>query len=134
MLLASPPHCIADLGLGRTFQNLALFPTLSVRQNVMVGVHRRTRATSSNALAMPWVGREERETRKQADASLAFLGLQRVADHPAAGLPTARSSAWAGAGAVGTGALLADEPVAGLNHEEVGALGAVLKSIRTTAA
>jgi len=132
-LLAAPPHRIADLGLGRTFQNLALFPTLSVRQNVMVGVHCRTRSDFlSNALAMPWVGREERETRRQAEALLAFLGLERVADHPAAGLPygTLKRVELARALAGQPALLLADEPAAGLNHEEVGALGAILKSIR----
>ncbi|PYN52932.1 MAG: high-affinity branched-chain amino acid ABC transporter ATP-binding protein LivG, partial [Candidatus Rokuibacteriota bacterium] len=42
-LLALAPHRIAGLGIGRTFQNLALFPTLTVLQNVMIGVHSRTR-------------------------------------------------------------------------------------------
>jgi branched-chain amino acid transport system ATP-binding protein len=132
-LLASPPHRIADLGLGRTFQNLALFPTLSVRQNVMVGVHCRTNSDFlSNALAMPWVGREERQTRRHADALLAFLGLERVADHPAAGLPygTLKRVELARALAGKPALLLADEPAAGLNHEEVGALGSILKGIR----
>jgi branched-chain amino acid transport system ATP-binding protein len=132
-LLASPPHRIADLGLGRTFQNLALFPTLSVRQNVMVGVHCRTNSDFlSNALAMPWVGREERQTRRDADALLAFLGLERVADHPAAGLPygTLKRVELARALAGKPALLLADEPAAGLNHEEVGALGSILKGIR----
>ena len=132
-LLAYPPHRIADLGLGRTFQNLALFPTLSVRQNVMVGVHCRTNSDFlSNALAMPWVGREERQTRRDAEALLAFLGLERVADHPAAGLPygTLTRVELARALAGKPALLLADEPAAGLNHEEVGALGSILKGIR----
>ena len=133
-LLASPPHRIADLGLGRTFQNLALFPTLSVRQNVMVGVHCRTRSDFlSNALAMPWVGREER---RDAPAGRCAAGVPGTASAwpiiPPPGCPTARSSAWSWRGRwPGKPALLlADEPAAGLNHEEVGALGAILKSIR----
>jgi branched-chain amino acid transport system ATP-binding protein len=132
-LLAAPPHRIADLGLGRTFQNLALFPTLTVRQNIMVGVHCRTRSDFfSNALALPWVGREERDTRREADGLLAFLGLTAVADHPAAGLPfgTLKRVELARALAGRPALLLADEPAAGLNHEEVGALGAILRSIR----
>jgi branched-chain amino acid transport system ATP-binding protein len=132
-LLGVPPHRIADLGLGRTFQNLALFPTMTVRQNVMVGVHCRTRSDFlSNALALPWVGREERETRKAADDVLGFLNLRAVAEHPAAGLPygTLKRVELARALAGRPALLLADEPAAGLNHEEVGALGAVLKSIR----
>ena len=132
-LLAVPPHRIADLGLGRTFQNLALFPTMSVRQNVMVGVHCRTRSDFfSNALALPWVGREERHARAEADALLAFLDLEAVAEHPAAGLPygTLKRVELARALAGRPALLLADEPAAGLNHEEVGALAAVLRAIR----
>ncbi len=132
-LLAVPPHRIADLGLGRTFQNLALFPTMTVRQNVMVGVHCRTRSDFfSNAVALPWVGREERAARREADDLLAFLALERVADHLAAGLPygTLKRVELARALAGRPALLLADEPAAGLNHEEVGALGAILKSIR----
>jgi branched-chain amino acid transport system ATP-binding protein len=132
-LLTVPPHRIADLGLGRTFQNLALFPTMTVRQNVMVGVHCRTRSDFlSNALALPWVGREEGDTRREADGLLAFLGLQGVAEHPAAGLPygTLKRVELARALAGRPALLLADEPAAGLNHEEVGALGAILRSIR----
>jgi branched-chain amino acid transport system ATP-binding protein len=132
-LLAVPPHRIADLGLGRTFQNLALFPTMSVRQNVMVGVHCRTRGDFlSNALALPWVGREEHATRREADALLAFLGLEAVGDHPAAGLPygTLKRVELARALAGRPALLLADEPAAGLNHEEVAALSAILRSIR----
>jgi branched-chain amino acid transport system ATP-binding protein len=132
-LLAVPPHRIAELGLGRTFQNLALFPTMTVRQNVMVGVHCRTRSDFfSNAVALPWVGREERRTRHQADELLAFLSLERVAEHPAAGLPygTLKRVELARALAGRPALLLADEPAAGLNHEEVVALGGVLRSIR----
>ncbi len=132
-LLEVPPHRIADLGLGRTFQNLALFPTMTVRQNVMVGVHCRTRSDFfSNAVALPWVGREERAARRDADDLLTFLALERVADHPAAGLPygTLKRVELARALAGRPALLLADEPAAGLNHEEVGALGAILKSIR----
>jgi branched-chain amino acid transport system ATP-binding protein len=132
-LLAVPPHRIADLGLGRTFQNLALFPTMTVRQNVMVGVHCRSRSDFfSNALALPWVGREERDTRREADGLLAFLGLESVGEHPAAGLPygTLKRVELARALAGRPTLLLADEPAAGLNHEEVGALGTILRSIR----
>ena len=73
-------HHIAALGIGRTFQNLALFPTMSVLDNVMVGVHSRTRSDfASNALKLPWVGREEREARDAARELIAFLDLEDVA-------------------------------------------------------
>ena len=132
-LLDLPPHRIADLGIGRTFQNLALFPSLSVLQNVMIGVHSRTRSDFlSNALRLPWVAREEAETRERAWELLAFLGLEGVAAHPAAGLPfgTLKRVELARALASAPTLLLVDEPASGLNHEEVGVLAALLKTIR----
>jgi len=132
-LLALPPHRIADLGIGRTFQNLALFPTLTVLQNVMIGVHSNTRSDFlSNALRLPWVAREEAEIRERARELLAFLNLTAVAHHPAAGLPfgTLKRVELARALAGNPTLLLVDEPAGGLNHEEVGALAAVLRTIR----
>src|SRR5437867_3610931 len=68
-ILGLPAHRIAELGIGRTFQNLALFPTLTVLQNVMVGVHGRTRSdVLSNALRLPWVSREEATIHARAGA------------------------------------------------------------------
>ena len=76
-LLGFSPHRIAELGIGRTFQNLALFPTLTVLQNVMIGVHSRTRSDFfSNALRLPWVVREEEAIRAAAQEVLAFLDLE----------------------------------------------------------
>jgi len=132
-LLTLPTYRIGDLGIGRTFQNLALFPTMTVLQNVMVGVHARTRSDFlSNALSLPWVRREESEIRQTARELLAFLGLEAVAAHPAAGLPfgTLKRVELARALASRPALLLVDEPAGGLNHEEVGALGALLRTIR----
>jgi len=132
-LLAVPAHRIAELGVGRTFQNLALFPTMTVMQNVMVGVHNRTRSDFlSNALRLPWVAREEGEIRAVARELLAFLDLERVAQHPAAGLPfgTLKRVELARALASAPKLLLVDEPAGGLNHEEVAALAKILRSIR----
>ncbi|MEX2222336.1 MAG: ATP-binding cassette domain-containing protein, partial [Candidatus Rokuibacteriota bacterium] len=87
-IIRDTPHHVAALGIGRTFQNLALFPSMSVLQNVMVGVHARTRGDFlSNALRLPSVTREERMMREAAMEVIAFLELERVAGHPAAGLP-----------------------------------------------
>jgi len=132
-LLALPPHRIAELGIGRTFQNLALFSTLSVLQNVMIGVHGRTRSDFlSNALRLPWVRREDADIRERARELLAFLDLTALADHPAAGLPfgTLKRVELARALAGQPALLLVDEPAGGLNHEEVGALAALLRTIR----
>jgi branched-chain amino acid transport system ATP-binding protein len=132
-LLSVPPHRIGGLGIGRTFQNLALFPTQTVLQNVMIGAHSRTRSDFlSNALKLGWVAREEAECRAHAEELLAFLDLQAVAHHPAAGLPfaTLKRVELARSLASRPRLLLLDEPAGGLNHEEVGALGAVIRRIR----
>ncbi len=132
-LLTSPPHRIAALGIGRTFQNLALFPTLTVLQNVMIGVHSRTRSDFfSNALRLPWVGREERTIRAQALELIEFLDLRAVAERPAAGLPfgTLKRVELARALAGRPRLLLLDEPAGGLNHEEVSVLARLLRDIR----
>ncbi len=132
-ILSLPPHRIAELGIGRTFQNLALFPTLTVLQNVMIGVHSKTRSDFfSNAVCLPWVGREEEEIRAAALALLAFLELDAVAHHPAAGLPfgTLKRVELARALAGGPKLLLLDEPAGGLNHEEVAVLAKLLRTIR----
>jgi len=132
-LLTQPAHKIVGLGIGRTFQNLALFPTQSVLQNVMVGAHCRTSSDFlSNALKLGWVAREEAQCRAHAEELLDFLDLGRVAHHPAAGLPfaTLKRVELARALASRPKLLLLDEPAGGLNHEEVGTLVALIQRIR----
>ena len=132
-IIRDSPHEVAALGIGRTFQNLALFPSMTVLQNVMVGVHARTRSDFlSNALRLPWVSREERMMREAAMEAIAFLDLEHVAAHPASGLPfgTLKRVELARALAGNPKLLLVDEPAGGLNHEEVAALGDILRSIR----
>ncbi len=132
-LLETPPHRIAALGIGRTFQNLALFPTMTVLQNVMMGVHSRTRSDFfSNALRLPWIRREEGAIRAQALELIEFLDLGAVAARPAAGLPfgTLKRVELARALACRPRLLLLDEPAGGLNHEEVSVLARLIRSIR----
>jgi branched-chain amino acid transport system ATP-binding protein len=132
-IIDATPHRVAALGIGRTFQNLALFPRMTVLQNVMVGVHARTRSDFlSNALHLPWVRREERQIHDAAMELISFLGLGAVAQHPAAGLPfgTLKRVELARALAGQPKLLLLDEPAGGLNHEEVSAIAAILRKIR----
>lgn len=132
-ILRAAPHRIAEFGIGRTFQNLALFPTMTVLQNVMVGAHCRTRSDFfSNALRLPRVNLEERMIRVTAMELISFLGLDSVANHPAAGLPfgTLKRVELARALASKPKLLLLDEPASGLNHEEVAGLGNLLRGIR----
>ncbi len=132
-LLELPPHRIAGLGIGRTFQNLALFPSLTVLQNVLTGAHCRTRSDFvSNALHLGWVEREEAEASAEARKLIEYLDLAAIADQPAAGLPfaTLKRVELARALASRPKLLLLDEPAGGLNHSEVGALGALIRRIR----
>jgi branched-chain amino acid transport system ATP-binding protein len=132
-LLAVPRHRIALAGIGRTFQNLALFRTMTVLDNVMVGRHSRTRSGFlANALRLPAVRREEAATRAKAQALLALLDLEAVAQTRVADLPfgTQKRVELARALASEPSLLLLDEPASGLNHEEVGALGELIRGVR----
>jgi branched-chain amino acid transport system ATP-binding protein len=131
-LLSKPRHGIAKLGIGRTFQNLALFPTMSLLENVMVGAYSRGSVGFLRAILRiaPW--REERETREHAYALLESLGLASLAFHPAAGLPfgTLKRLEIARALASRPKFLLMDEPASGLTHGEVDELGATVQQLR----
>ncbi len=132
-ILALAPHEVPRLGISRTFQNLALFPSMTVRDNIRVGLHARTKAdVFSQALRLPWVGREERRTEETVDEVIDYLGLRPFERHPAAGLPfgTLKRIELARALVARPKLLLLDEPAGGLNHEEVSALGALIRDIR----
>jgi branched-chain amino acid transport system ATP-binding protein len=132
-LLGLHPHQVARLGISRTFQNLALFPRLTVRENVIVGLHRVRRSDwVSNAVRAPWVLREERQVRARADAALEEVGLAKVAGRPAAGLPygTLKRVELARAIASDPDLLLLDEPAAGLAHGEVDVLMELVRQLR----
>ena len=132
-LLKLAPHRIAPLGIGRTFQNLALFNNISVFENVLIGMHNWTRSDFlSNALRLPFVRREEQGARERALELIRFLELESVMNVPAAGLPfgTLKRVELARALAGRPKLLLLDEPAGGLNHEEVQELGSVIQTIR----
>src|SRR5258706_6556521 len=87
-LLRVPRHRIAALGIGRTFQNLALFGTMTVLDNVMVGHHCCMRSGFlSNALRLPGLGRGEFAATGKARALIEFLGLKAVAGTRVSDLP-----------------------------------------------
>ena len=132
-LLKVPRHRIATLGIGRTFQNLALFRTMTVLENVMVGRHCRTGSGFFvNSLRLPGIAQEERGTLEKARALIHQLDLDAVAGARVADLPfgTQKRVELARALASEPRLLLLDEPASGLNHEEVEALGKRIREIR----
>jgi branched-chain amino acid transport system ATP-binding protein len=131
-LLAVPAHGIARLGIARTFQNLALFPTMSLLQNVMVGAHSQGHVGFARAILRIGAGRENKRAATEAGELLDRLGLAPLAHHPAAGLPfgTLKRLEIARALASKPRFLLMDEPASGLTHGEVEELGDTIRSIR----
>ena len=115
-LLQTPPHRIVQCGIARTFQNINLFKTMSVLENVLVGAHARGGKVG------------EREALEVLDE----VGLGEHRDRPAAELPygTQKRVELARALAACPRLLLLDEPAGGLNHEEVEELGAFIRRIR----
>lgn len=128
-----PTHRIAGLGLGRTFQNLAMFQRMTVTHNVMVGAHARSRAGFlSSALRLPWVRAEERRLRERAYELMDELDLAEHANRLAGDLPFAiqKRVEFARALAAEPRLLMLDEPAAGLNHEELQALTELIRAVR----
>jgi len=119
-ILRTPPSGIVRLGIARTFQNVELFPTMTVLENVLVGAH-----TTS-------LFEREASVRARALATLELVGIEGVAGRPAAGLPfgTMKRVELARALVSKPRLLLLDEPAGGLNHEEVEELATFLRHLR----
>jgi branched-chain amino acid transport system ATP-binding protein len=113
-LLETPPHGVIRRGIARTFQNVELFPSMTVRDNVLVGAHSRRAARS---------GLRE---------ILEYLELERLAERPVSGLPysTRKRIELARALVSEPRLLLLDEPAGGLSHEEVEALAGLISRTR----
>jgi branched-chain amino acid transport system ATP-binding protein len=119
-LLHAPPSRVVRLGIARTFQNVELFPTMTVLENVLVGAHTVSRFE------------RERSVRARANESLEYVGIDDVANRLAAGLPfgTLKRIELARALVSKPRLLLLDEPAGGLNHEEVDGLAEFIRRLR----
>ncbi len=127
-------HEIANLGIGRTFQNLAMFRTMSVEQNIMIGAHCRSKGGFfANAIRLPLVRSEEDRVREEAQEIMKYLQLDVHKDRPVGDLPFGiqKRVEMGRALAAKPKLLLLDEPAAGLNHEELAGLEDLIKDIRT---
>jgi branched-chain amino acid transport system ATP-binding protein len=116
-----PPHTITKAGIGRTFQNIRLFPQMTALENVLVGMHSRLRGgILGSILGTPRVRREEREASDKARELLTFAGLRRVDHELAESLSYGDQRRLEVARALATEPklLLLDEPTAGMNPQE----------------
>jgi branched-chain amino acid transport system ATP-binding protein len=130
-----PPERLARQGLVRTFQNIELFGGMTVRENVMVGMH--TKSSSgllACALKTPWSVAEERRIHEGAMKWLEFTGIADLADVTASNLPFGKGRLLeiARALAVEPRIILMDEPAAGLNNQETLMLSHLIQRIRDT--
>jgi branched-chain amino acid transport system ATP-binding protein len=127
------PHRIARLGVSRTFQHVALFASMSVLENVMLGRHPRTRSGFwATGLRFPSMRHEEKRISEAAMAQLEFMGLVQMAHLPAGTLPLGKQKALEIARAMATDPrlILLDEPAGGLNLKETEELGELIHKIR----
>jgi branched-chain amino acid transport system ATP-binding protein len=127
------PNGIAALGVVRTFQKTSVFTGQTVRDNVLIGLHLRSRQTPlAILLGLPSVAREERELAREAAEILGFVGLAGRADQAAASLPYGelRLLEVAVALAARPKLLLLDEPVSGMNPVETESFMRLLARIR----
>jgi branched-chain amino acid transport system ATP-binding protein len=119
-ILHTPASRVIRLGIARTFQNVELFPTMTVLENVLVGEH-----TTS-------LFKKDGPVRRRALDILEYVGIEGVANRPASGLPfgTMKRIELARALVSEPRLLLLDEPAGGLNHEEVEQLASFIRRLR----
>jgi ABC-type branched-subunit amino acid transport system ATPase component len=128
-----PPEKLARLSMVRTFQGIELFGRMTVLENVMVGLHTKSRSgIIASALKFPGHIQEERRIRERAGSWLEFAGIADLANTEAANLPFGKGRLLeiARAMALEPHIILMDEPAAGLNSRETSDLADLIKKIK----
>jgi branched-chain amino acid transport system ATP-binding protein len=129
-----PPHAVTELGVGRTFQNIRLFPLMTALENVLVGMHARlSGGIVRSILRTPGIKREEEQARKRARELLHFSGLRGRDNEFARNLPYGDQRRLEVARALATKPklLLLDEPTAGMNPQETAEFMDFTSKLRT---
>lgn len=132
-ITGTPSNKIADIGIARTFQNIRLYPALSVLENVVVGAFLRHKVGLGSALAyLPSAIHETEELKDQAMKMLQILDLEKVANHRSADLAYGMQRRLEIARAMATQPelLLLDEPAAGMNPNEKVDLMNIVRRLR----
>ncbi len=127
------PNIVTRKGLARTFQNIRLFPNMTVLENVMIGRHCRTHARILGAIFRDKsTVREEKEIVERSFAILEKVGLSQYVNELAKNLPYGDQRRLEIARAMATEPflLLLDEPAAGMNPHETGVLDSLITKIR----
>jgi branched-chain amino acid transport system ATP-binding protein len=128
-----PVERLAAKGMVRTFQNIELFGQMTVLENVMVGLHSKSKSgLFACSFKAPWAIKEERRIREEAHEWLRFTGIDQLADVQASNLPfgKGRMLEIARAMACKPRLILMDEPAAGLNSQETVGLAELIRKIR----
>jgi branched-chain amino acid transport system ATP-binding protein len=128
-----PPHAITNLGVGRTFQNIRLFPQMTPLENVLVGMHGNLKSgIIGSILGLPRVRKEERSANERARELLRFAGLKAVDETLARNLSYGDQRRLEVARALATEPklLLLDEPTAGMNPQETAAFTSFVAKLR----
>ena len=131
-LLNKASYQIAQMGIARTFQNLALWPKMTVLENVMAGAHVHGKQNFFSAMLRIGLAKEELKLRQNALRILDSLDLSQHANKACGGLPfgTMKRIELARALINKPELLLLDEPATGLNQSEVNELSSLIKTVR----
>ncbi|MBA3770125.1 MAG: ABC transporter ATP-binding protein [Blastocatellia bacterium] len=127
------PYQISRLGVSRTFQNIRLFPSMTVLENVVTACHRHSRQNLTDAVfRLPRYHRDEKEHREFASELLAIFDLEKYKDEGGTSLPYGNQRRLEIVRALATRPqlLLLDEPAAGMNPSEQEDLTTLIKEVR----